>query len=242
MRPKPCWSDSLGLEILYGYALALIVAVGIFMLVECQPQSAHAGAYLDVAGGYTKFLLTAPDGDYVQKDLPHSLDLSSMAYKVGLGWRFNERWSIQGSYVNFGTLKQDAKFVDDRDYDPKAGKCLANCAAAIPNKMTDAYHGGELTITRTFHVNEDWSVGLKAGGALLMHRFTIMRMDTGTTHENYGRFPATIAGVQAGYKWAYIEMDYYHGIGPANCFNGCGWPLSKEMLMTWFGVKIPLGS
>lgn len=242
MRHKPCWSDSLGLEILYGWALALIVAVWIFMLSECAVTPAHAELYLDLTGGYTNFLLTAPDGDYIQKDLPHTLDLSSAAYRVGLGWRFNERWSVQGGYVNLGTITQSARFVADADYDAKAGKCLNNCANAAPYRMTDAYHGGELTLTRTFHPAKDWGLDLKAGGALMLHRFTINK-NAGTndeTHRNYGRIPMTVAGVGLSYKWAYVEMDYYHGIGGSNCTTPCDWPLSNEMLVTWAGIKVPL--
>lgn len=224
--------------ILTTWLLAFVLAV-----FTCQAMPSQAGElYLDVAGGYTHFLLTTPDGDYLQKDLPHSLDLKDVAYKVGLGYRLNERWSIQGGYINLGTIKQDARFVDDKDYSAKTGKCTANCSAAVPNKMTDAYQGGELTASYTFHPAKDYGISLKAGGAYLMHRFTITRYDVGASHQNYGQFPATVAGLGVSYKWAYLETTYYHGLGGSNGFMGQDqdWPLSKEMLVTWAGVKIPL--
>ena len=243
MRPKPCWSDSLGLEILAGWVVAAIVAVGLLLLSECSVRPAHAEAYLDLAGGPTQFLITAPDGDYLQKSLPHSLDTRSLAYKVGAGWRFNKRWSIQTGYLNLGTVNQSAIFVSDENYLAKGGHCINGCPGRANYRITDAYHGGELTITRTFQVSEAMAWHLKGGGAYLMHRFTITKEDgSGQVNQHYGQFPAVIAGVGISYKWAYLETDYYHGLGGSNGFMGHdqGWPLSKEMLVMWFGVRIPL--
>ena len=243
MRTKPCWSDSFPLPILWPL-IVTIFALGFLLVSECQPKEAHAGAYLDVAGGMTQFLITAPDGDYLQRGLPRTLDTLSLAtYKVGLGYRFNPRWSVSIARVSFGTLNQTAKFVSDADYDPKAHRCLANCAGAPTYRITDAYHGGELTVTRTFHLDESWAWHLKAGGAYLMHRFTINREDgTGQSNQHYGQFLSTVAGAGASYKWAYLEADYYHGLGGSNGFMGHdqGWPLSKEQVVAWAGIKIPL--
>ena len=243
MRPRPCWSDSLGLEILYGWLLAFAVAIGLLLVSECTTQPAHAGAYLDVAGGFTQFLITAPDGDYLQRTLPHSLDTRSLAYKVGLGWRFNERYSLSLAYLNLGTINQSAIFVPDENWDPKTGTCLNGCTRRKNYRMTDAYHGGELTVTRTFKLDEVWAWHLKGGGAYLMHRFTMNTEDgSGASLQHYGQFPAVIAGAGASWKALYVSMDYYHGLGGSNGFMGQdqGWPLSKEMLVAWAGIKIPL--
>lgn len=243
MRTKPCWSSSFNLDIVYGWLLVAIVVAGIVMLSECTVKPAHAGAYLDVAGGLTNFLVTAADGDYRQGSLPHTFDTKSAAYKVELGWRFNERWSIQGGYVNLGALKQSAIFVPDENFDAKTSTCLNGCTRRNNYRMTDAYHGGELTVTRTFKLSEDWAWHLKGGGAYLMHRFTLNVEDgNGQSIQHYGQFPAVAAGLGASYKWAYLETNWIHGLGGSNGFIGQdhGWPLSKEMLVTWFGVKIPL--
>ena len=243
MRPKASWSECFPLQIYWSWIVAGIVAAGLFLVSECTPREAHAEAYLDIAGGFTQFLITAPDGDYLQRTLPHSLDTRSLAYKVGLGWRFNERWSVQGGYVNFGTINQSAIFVPDENWDPKTGTCLNGCTRRKNYRMTDAYHGGELTVTRTFHLDESWAWHLKGGGAYLMHRFTMNTEDgSGASLQHYGQFPAVIAGAGASWKALYVSMDYYHGLGGSNGFMGQdqGWPLSKEMLVTWFGVKIPL--
>ena len=243
MRIKAPWTESLLLEIVSGYVKFLLLGACLFAIFTCSERPAHAQLYLDVAGGMTQFLITAPDGDYLQRSLPHSLDTRSLAYKVGAGWRFNERWSIQGGYLNLGTVNQSAIFVSDENYLAKGGHCINGCPGRANYRITDAYHGGELTITRTFQVSEAMAWHLKGGGAYLMHRFTITKEDgSGQVNQHYGQFPAVIAGAGVSYKWAYLETDYYHGLGGSNGFMGHdqGWPLSKEMLVTWFGVKIPL--
>ena len=244
MRTKSSWSDCFPLQIYWTWIVAGMIAAGLFLVSECAPREAHAGAYLDMAGGGVHALITAAPGDYTQSNLPHSFDTNSLAYKVGAGWRFNDRWSIGAAYVNFGTtVKQSAIFVPDENWNPKGGHCLNGCTRRNNYRMTDAYHGGELTVTRTFTLFEDWAWHLKAGGAYLMHRFTLNVEDgNGQSIQHYGRYPATVAGVGASYKWAYLEADYYHGLGGSNGFMGHdqGWPLSKEMIVTWFGVKIPL--
>ena len=133
--------------------LALLIGLAVF---SCQAMPAHAELSLDVAGGISIFGITATDGDYRQ-NLPHSYDASSLAYRVGLCWSFNEHWSTCGAWVNMGALKQDSLFVDDRDYNPKTGQVTTVYGAPVPNKMTDAYKGVELTLTRTFPLTESLS-------------------------------------------------------------------------------------
>ena len=221
--------------------LALLVGL---TLLSCEVRQAQAEAYLDLAGGLTNFLVTSADGDYRQGSLPHTFDTKSAAYKVELGWKFNERWSIQGGYLNLGTLKQSAIFVSDENYNPKTGACINGCPGRSNYRITDAYHGGELTVTRTFHLDDAWAWHLKVGGAYLMHRFTLHQENGSHTFiQHYGQFPAVVAGVGASYKWAYIEADYYHGLGGSNGFMGqsYNWPQATEMIVTWFGFKLPLG-
>ena len=228
------------LQTYWTWLVAAVIGAAL-LISECAVRPAHAEVYLDLAGGLTRFLITAPDGDYIQRDLPHTLNLNSLAYRIGLGYRFNERWSIQGGYVNLGTIKQDARFVADQDYNPKLSQCLANCATAPPYKMTDTYKGLELTATRTFPLG-DWSLFLKGGGAFSKHTFSIVRLDTASFHENKGQFYSVVMGSGGCYQWACLELDYYHGLGGSNGFMGepQGWPLSKELLVSWLSVKIPL--
>ena len=243
MRTKSSWSDCFPLQIYWTWIVAGMIAAGLFLVSECAPREAHAGAYLDMAGGGVHALITAAPGDYTQSNLPHSFDTNSLAYKVGAGWRFNDRWSIGAAYVNFGTtVKQSAIFVPDENWNPKGGHCLNGCTRRNNYRMTDAYHGGELTVTRTFQW-DDYALFLKGGGAWMEHKFTITRMDLGISHRHDGEYPAVVMGVGASYKWLYSELEYIHGLGGSNGFAGenQSWPLSKEQAVAWFGVKIPVG-
>ena len=220
------------------WSLTLIIGLG-FLLTECQPKPAHAQLFIEAAGGMTQFIVTTSDADYLQKGLPHSFDLKSAAYRAGLGWRFNERWSIQGSYVNLGTVRQNAIFVSDENYSKQTRQCLNGCPNQFQHTISDAYQGGEVTVTRTFQ-QDGYDLFLKGGGALLMHRFTIHRIFDGTFGEHYGRFPAAVMGAGGCVKIVCLELDYYHGLGGSNCYTPCGWPQSKEMLVSFLSVKLPL--
>lgn len=232
------------LRIFWTWIVAVLIALGLFIASECTPRPAHAGVYLDAAGGFSQFLVTATDGDYLQRGLPHSLDTKSLAYRVGLGYAFNDRWAVRASYLNLGTINQSAKFVADADYNPKVSQCISNCANAAPYRMTDNYRGVELIATRSFRLSEAWNLNLSAGGAYLDHRFTIDKQ-AGTnneSHRNRGQFVATVLGGGTCYGWLCGEASYYHGLGGSNGFAGQdqGWPLSKEIVVVWASVKIPI--
>ena len=218
--------------------LALLLA----MVYSCQAHSGYAGELvLDLSAGASKFLVTSASGDYRQ-NLPADFDTDGLAYRVGLCWKFNEKWQSCGAWLNLGSLKQDALFVDDRDYNPKTGQVTTAYGAPVPNKITDSYKGVELTLTRTFPLTQAISWHLKAGGAYLEHKMTVTRMDLGIAHQAYGQFPSIVAGAGVSYKWLYTEAIYYHGLGGSNGFMGQdqGWPLSKEMIVAWAGLKVPI--
>src|SRR3990167_345575 len=97
---KRPWHDTVLLDLLAGYGAFIVLAVAIVAVSECTARPAHAELSLDLAGGATQFQITAADGDYLQRGLPHTLDQTSFAYRVGLCWALNERWSSCGAYLN----------------------------------------------------------------------------------------------------------------------------------------------
>ena len=221
----------------------LAVALGSLAFCEAMPAHAQSGPFLDLAGGASQFLITATDGDYLQRGLPHDIDTRSLAYRVGVGYAFNDRWAARVSGFSLGNITQSARFVADADYNPKTGQCTANCANAAPYRMTDAYRGVELVVSRSFRLSEAWTVQASLGGAYLDHRFTINK-NAGTndeSHRNRGQFVATVVGAGVGYRWLFTEISYYHGLGGSNGFLGQdqAWPLSKEIIVAWVGVKVP---
>ena len=247
MRSKPCWSDKLPLELLYGWIAACVIVIGLLLAAECSPTTAHAdtGFYLDVAGGVTNFFITAADGDFIQDGVgPRSFKLTDVAYRVLLGYRINDKWSGQIGLINFNKLKQDARFVDDSHYDPHTSRCLANCAGTGPYKMTDYYRGWEASVTRTFNY-ESVAPFLRIGAARIKHTFSITRLDVASFHQNEGVFYSVLMGAGLCSQTALqlcAEATYYHGLGGSNGFMGNqeGWPLSKELLVSLVSVKLPI--
>ena len=234
-------------DLLYGWILAAIIVLGLLLTMECTAKPAHAetGLYIDLAGGVSNFFVTATDGDYRQDGVgPRSFKLTDVAYRALLGYRINDRWSVQGGYINFGKLKQDARFVDDAHYDPHASQCLANCAGTGPYKMTDYYRGWEASVTRTFPF-ESVAPFLRLGAARIKHAFSITRLDVASFHQNEGVFYSVLMGAGLCSQTTLqvcAEATYYHGVGGSNGFMGNqeGWPLSKEMLVSLVSLKVNL--
>ena len=239
---------SLKLEIFYGWLLAILTALGILLVSECAvAKPAHAGSfYLDVGVGTTLFQRTTEDGTWIQDGLPNQTDFTSFAYRAGLGYTFNERWSIQASYLNLGIARIRARVVHDPDYDPKGSVCLASCGNAFPFNTTDRMYGGELSITRTF---TDWPVRpfIKAGAALMYHH---LKADVQVLYPSPGNFsidskgyiPMGLVGLGACYKAICAESTWYQGIGGSNGLPGMeyGLPIANSTLVTMASVKIPL--
>lgn len=250
MRTKPCWSDNLGLEIVLGWIAAAIVATGLVLLSECAVTPAHAGQFsLEGGVGLSFFIPTIDDGTWYQQGLEHYWKRDSLAYKVGLSYAFNDHWSVSAAYLNMGQTGVDARTtLDDSYYDPIHHVCTANCTALGSFKVRDKMQGGEITVTRSFPMG-DWSPFLKAGAAVMVHKLTSVNVDNANilTQHWHGNIPMTVLGGGVEYKPWHIALDtsWYYGLGgdDSGCIGGaCGWPISKQVLVTLFTVKIPLGS
>jgi len=241
MRLHNCRSDSLGLEILHGWIMAGVLAIGLLSVSECTVQPVHAEFYVDVAGGITTFIPTIEDGTWWQQGLPHKFDTTAFAWRAGVGYRFNARWSVQANYVNLGTVRINAAVVPDGAYDNVAHKCLQFCDQPLPTKTSDAMQGFEVSATRT------WQVGpvspfLRGGAALMFHRLTLTSEDQDSPNQlkYYGRIPMVLVGGGLCWKQICLDETYYHGLGGQNCLTPCGLPVAKEALVSLISFKIPL--
>ena len=233
------------------YPHAVLTAWLCALLLACALayDMAHAGElYLDAGIGASLFVPTIGDGTWYQQGLPHDWKRDSLAYKVGLGYRFNERWSVSAAYLNLGQSGVDARTtLDDSYYDPINHKCLQKCDALGSFKVRDRMQGGELTISRAFPVG-NWSPYVKVGGAVMIHNLQAVIVDSANMSvlNFHGNIPMIVLGGGVEYKpWhLYAETSFYHGLGgdDSGCLGGpCGWPISKQVLVTVFGVRIPLG-
>ena len=246
MRSKPCWSDKLPLEMLYGWIVATAIALGLLLVSECSPTPAHAdqGLYVHGSLGATRFQPTVSDGTWRQDGLNRgreTFDTRAFSWRAGLGYNFTEHIGLEAGYFHAGTVRDDLRFVFDRDYAAKAGQCLDNCTNPMRLKVADTYQGLDLAAVYRWHPSEHWSPFVKAGGAILWHRLQADSIgDPDRNQAFYGRIPAALLGSGLCYQMFCAEASYYMGIGGENCHSPCGYPVAKEFLLTTFGVKVPL--
>ena len=226
--------------------LLQIFTVMMLLMQTCTTKPAIADVYLDLAGGFTQFIPTWQDGDFHQDGLPHRYDSQAFAWRAGIGYRLNERWSVQAHYLNFGTTRVFVEFVDDRDYDPKVHQCLRNCQRTGQLTASDAVQGGEVSVSHHWPFDA-WAPFVRLGGALLFHRFSIENYNGTFAQKHYGRIPTALIGGGVCYKVLCAETTYYAGFGSPNggCVaqseeSGCGYPISKQLIMSLISLRIPL--
>lgn len=236
MRHKPCWSDNFPLDLWYGWIAAMCILAGILFVTECSPTPVHAEAYLNLAGGVSIGQHTAPDGIWYQKGLNYSTDLHAFSWKAGAGWQFT-KFGLEANYVNLGTRRVASTFVDDADYDIKAHKCLRNCSATGNLTASDALHGGEVLASYRWGAG-DWHPYIKLGGAWMLNRFTVENYNLSFTQKLYSGMPMAVGGMGLAYKWVYAETDFYSLVGKQPDST----PISTQVVLTTFGLHIPLGS
>lgn len=84
---------------------------------------------------------------------------------------------------------------------------------------------------------------VRLGAALMFHHLQAISPQVSMLNpviDLHGRIPMTLLGAGLCYKQVCADTTYYHGLGGPNCLTPCGLPISKEMLVTLFTVKIPL--
>jgi len=203
---------------------------------------AHAGAfYVTGSLGAAHFLRTIPDGTWIQEGLPHTTDLTSLAWRTGAGYRLNESWSVQAHYLNFGTAAINTLAVRDEQYNPHAHRCHTACDEARPFHSHDLMEGVEVSISR------HWALGpvnpfLRAGGALLYHRLTVQWSDINhpsAQQTMHGWIPTALVGGGVCAGWLCAETTYYRGFGGGEDWSA-GLPIAKQSVMTLLSVNVPL--
>ena len=242
MRTGRGWFDSVSLDLWYPWILAAIVAL-LMLASECSRQPAYAGEWsLNVGAGATFFNRTIEDGTWIQKGLPHSTDLQDFAYRAGVSYAFNDRYSLQLNYLNMGTARLSNSYVvEDHEYDAKSSTCLigGECLKRGPFHTTDTMQGGEISLTRTWHLSA-LQPFVRVGAALMMHHIHVEAGTGGYTLDMHGKVPMGLVGAGLCYHWACVDTTYYHGPGGMNCLTPCGLPISKELLVTMVSVKVAL--
>ena len=219
--------------------LALLLAV---LLTTCE---AHAGElYLTLGGGFTAFVPTTMDGDFVQRGLPHNYKWAAPAFKAGLGWNFTDRWAVEARYVNLGSNGYDTNFVSDLSYNPKTHQCTASCNTPGYLRARDYMQGFDLTVLHTF-TSYEYRPYVRLGAALMLHRLDVniwnhpinAAPDSQQFIRADGRMPMLVTGVGVKRGHFTLESTLYYGLGGPNCLTYCGFPQSTQFVTTMVGFN-----
>jgi hypothetical protein len=184
--------------------------------------------FLDGAIGPAFHTRTTPDGVWWQQPFPHSFDLRDVAWKAGLGLRFNEHWSVTGSYVSLGETSARTEAVSDENYDHGDRK-----DPRVNLSATDRLAGPQLVTSYRW---TQWPVQpFLSGGVALLHHYgsATVREYPGPSFNFHGDIPMFVAGGGLCYAWLCGEVTYYRGVHAPN------YPISTEAIVPWIGLKIP---
>lgn len=182
-----------------------------------------AEVFIEVGVGPSLMQRTTADGIWWQSPFPHHFDLTSLAYKAGLGVQLTEQWSLTASYVTLGTAKAVTEYVSDDDYDHGRRDGSRKHLTAYDN-----YQGGQLV------GRYRWTLGpvqpfLQGGVAVMLHHVVANR-----TTEFEGVIPMVTAGGGVCYWWVCGEVNYYRGVQAPQ------YPISTSAVVPMLSVRVPL--
>ena len=204
----------------------------VVMLLLALPTTSNAGElFLDGALGTAFHTRTTPDGIWWQQPFPHSFDLTSRAYRAGLGLQVTEHWAITASYVNLGKTRATTEYVEDDDYNH--GRLSGPRQKLV---TTDYLSGPQITGTYRW---TNWTLQpFLSGGVALLHH-TGVAINPRAPEERFqfhfhGDVPMLVAEGGICYKWICGDVTYYRGVHSPN------YPISTEAIVSMIGVKVPL--
>ena len=228
------------------YPRAVLTAWLLAILLACALayDMAHAESYITVGGGFTAFVPTTADGDFVQRGFSPNYKRAAPAFKVGIGYNFADRWAVEVRYVNLGSNGYNSKFVGDTAYDAKQHRCTVSCGDYGSLRARDYVQGFDLTVIRTF-TSYEYRPYFRLGAALMLHRLDVNILnnpvnaapDSQTFIRTDGRMPMLVAGVGAKHGHFTLETTLYYGLGGNNCLTYCGFPQSTQFVTTMVGFN-----
>ena len=206
-------------------ALAILFAICSSFLFVHNTQAAEP--FIQFGVGETFAIPKYEDGIWYNENLPHQFHTHDLAYKVGLGLKFNPRWSVSLSYLQNSV---DSLAVSDACF---AVKCVGETPAKF--HAIDKVQGAELGVVRTFRAGK-FNPYLRGGILLGIHNLhanatSLEGVPLGQVDFS-GTFFAPFIGAGVKYKWVFAEVSYYRMIGG---FRGD--PVSTSFVVPMIGLK-----
>ena len=224
-----------------------VLVVVLVALSECVAKSVYAGQWtIEGSVGAAFHQSTTYDGTWRQDGVQApNVRLMDQAWSLGLSYRINDKYSVQGHRFDWGSAGVKSRFVSDEDYDPVHSVCLANCAGTYI-KVLDRMTGYDLTASRYWSIGDKVEWYLKGGGAIAFHE---LKAGDGATYYPLrfnGAIPMLVVGGGLCFGPLCWDTTLYQGTLSMNggCIGGgqyeCGYPLSKQVIVSALLIKIPL--
>lgn len=118
----------------------------ITLAIACLTTSAYADPYLYGALGQANGNLVDKPGLWRHEGTPYTTDLQDMAWKAGLGMRFETGVFVELGAVDAGSMNIESRFVSDRNYDPANMRCKKDCHEQRALGLQNAMLGGEAVV------------------------------------------------------------------------------------------------
>lgn len=211
-------------------ALMVLLAIG-------AATTAQAGEwYANMGMGVSLFERTTQNGTWFQEGQPYKMNLTDLAGKLGVGYRFSPEWSIEVNGISFGRATSAGKAVPDEWYEPEHHKPKHGAPAPNHFDARQRSYGGEIVAVRSFPWGE-FRPYVK-GGAFAAYNdmpYTIIDVPSGQVFDaSYkGYTVGLVGGAGIGWKWAYVDFNYYRGLGTLN------YPITKSDKMIIVGIQVP---
>ena len=207
-------------------AIAGAILVGICAFFLTVHNAYAVEPFIQIGIGESIAIPVKTNGTWYDENLPHQFHTQGLAFKAGLGLKFDKHWSTTLSYISLGKNGVDALAVSDA--------CLvASCTTETPSAFhtVDKVRGLELTGTYLFQTGKVQPY-LKAGGFLASHKLHVdVTPAEGTVqHADFsGRITGVVIGAGIKWKWLFTEINYYHGAG------GSAAPVSRSFIVPMIG-------
>jgi hypothetical protein len=205
--------------------------IKLVFLLFLLPGIAAAETFIELGAGTTHFQRKKLDNYWYQQDRPHTYDMTSTAWRIGIGRRSGP-WSVSVSWVDLGTNRMVSNAVPDEHYITNVG-CAKDCHENIQIDLTGRAYGPELAL------RHDWKHVYLRGGLYVW----LTELEAHYTSKDYyqpsGRgyyretgwlaAPFVGAGLQRGSL--FVDLSYYAGWGSG------GFPLAKQAFVPMLGIR-----
>lgn len=131
--------------------------------------SAYADPYLYGALGQANGDLVDKPGLWRHEGTPYTTDLQDLAWKAGLGMRFETGVFIEAGVIDPGSMNIESKFVKDAHYDPVAMRCKKDCHKQSALGLQNDMIGGELVMGYQYNLLDFFGLYAKGGVAGFAH-------------------------------------------------------------------------